>query len=52
MSEEEKAKQDIIEAVFYADEYGYGSKVNTLKYARQTNTNITMDDTDKFMKRI
>ena len=35
MNEEDKAKQDVIEAVFYDDQYGYGSKVNTLKNARQ-----------------
>ena len=34
MSDEDKAKQDIIEAVFYDGEYGYGSKLNTLKHAR------------------
>ena len=37
MSEEDKANQDVIEAGFYDDEYGYGSKTNTLKHARQTN---------------
>ena len=26
MSQEEKGKQDVIEAVFYDDEHGYGSK--------------------------
>ena len=25
MSQEEKAKQDVIEAVFYDDEHGYGN---------------------------
>ena len=44
MTENEKAKRDVIEAVFYNDEYGYGSKLNTLKYAKQINRNITMDD--------
>ena len=34
---EEKAKQNVIESVFYDDGYGYGSKVNTLKHARQIN---------------
>ena len=29
MTEEEKAKHDIIEAIFYDDEKGYGSKGNT-----------------------
>ena len=31
MSEDEKASHYVIEAVFYDDEYGYGSKLNTLK---------------------
>ena len=31
LSEEDKANLDVIEAVFYDDEYGYGSKLNTLK---------------------
>ena len=31
MTEEAKANQDILEAVFYDEEYGYGSKTNTLK---------------------
>ena len=35
-----KAKQDIIESAFYDDEKGYGSKLNTLKYAKQINKNI------------
>ena len=39
MSEEEKAKQDLIEAALSDDEYGYGSKTNTLKHARQMHTN-------------
>ena len=26
MSQEDKTKQDVIEAVFYDDEHGYGSK--------------------------
>ena len=30
-----KKKQDVIETAFYDDEYGYGSKINTLKHARQ-----------------
>ena len=34
MSDEDKAKQDIIESVFYDDEYGNVSKINTLKHAR------------------
>ena len=37
MSQEEKAKQDVTEAVFHDDEYGYGSKINTLKYGKQMN---------------
>ena len=44
MTENEKAKRDAIEAVFDNDEYGYGSKLNTLKYAKQINRNITMGD--------
>ena len=35
MTEEEKAKHDVIEAGVYDDEHGYGSKLNTLKYAKQ-----------------
>ena len=34
MSDEDKAKQDIIEAVVYDHEYGYGNKINTLKHAK------------------
>ena len=52
MSEEEKAKQDVIEAVFYDDEYGYGSKINTLKYASQINKDITMDDINEYMNKV
>ena len=37
MSEEEKAKQDVIEAAFYDDEYGYGSKMNTVNLSKQIN---------------
>ena len=42
MTEEATAKQDVIEAVFYDDEYGYGRKVNTLKHARQINKSLWM----------
>ena len=35
MPEEEKAKRDVLEATFYDDEHGYGSKLNTWKYAKQ-----------------
>ena len=52
MTEEDKAKQDIIEPVFYVEEYGYGSKINTFKYARQINKDIIMDDINKFMNRV
>ena len=52
MSEEDNAKQYIIGAVFYDDEYGYGSKINILKRARQINTNITTDDMNKFMNKV
>ena len=31
MSEEDNAKHDIIEAVFYDDEYGYGNKNKHIK---------------------
>ena len=34
MSKEEQAKQYVIYALLYDDEYGYGSKTNTLKRAR------------------
>ena len=50
MSEEEKAKHDVLEAVFYDDEYGYGSKINTLNHAKQTNKDITMDDRNLWIK--
>ena len=43
MSVEEKAKQYVIDAVFYDDESGYGNKIDTWKHARQINKNITMD---------
>ena len=36
----------------YDDEYGYGSKINTLKHARQTYKNITRDDINKLMNRV
>ena len=52
MSEEEKAKQDVLEAVFDDDEYGHGSKINTLKHATQINKNITTDDINKFMNTV
>ena len=52
LSEEDKAKLDVIEAVFYDDEYGYVSKVNTLKHARQINKNITMGEINKLMNRV
>ena len=52
MSEEEKAKQDVIEAVFYDDKYAYGIKINTLKYAKQINKNITIDDINTFMTKV
>jgi len=46
MTEEDTAKQYVIEAVFYDAEY-----INTLKHARQINKNITMDDTNRFINR-
>ena len=52
MTEEDKTKLDVFEAVFYDDEYGYGSTVNTLKHARQINRNIIMDDITKLMNRV
>ena len=52
MSEEEKAKQDVIKSVFYDDEYGYGSKINTLKHAKELDKDSTMDDIDKFMNEV
>jgi len=52
MSEEEKAKREIIEAVFYDDEHGYGSKLNTLKHAKQTNKSINVDDINRFMSKV
>jgi len=50
MSEEDKAKQDVIESVFYDDDYGYGSKTNALRSARQMNRDIIMGDTHKFIE--
>ena len=52
MSEEDKAKQDMIEAVFYDEEYGFGSKIKTLKHAREINENIIINDILKFMNRV
>ena len=52
MSEDEKAKQDVIDAVFYDDKHGYGSKLNTLKYAKQRNKHITVDDVNKCMNTV
>ena len=52
MTEEDKAKHDVIEAVFYDEEYGYGSNINTLNHARQINKRITMDDINKFMNKV
>ena len=49
MSEEEKAKQDVIDN-FYDDGYGNGSKINTLKYAKQIHKSITIYGLNKFMK--
>ena len=47
MSEEGKAKQEIIDAIFYDDECGYGIKSNTLKHAREKY--IIIDDINKLM---
>ena len=52
MIEEDKAKQDVIGSVLYDEEYGYGSKINSLKHARQINEGITMDDINKFMNKV
>ena len=52
MSEEDKAKQDIIEAVFYDEEYGEGSNINTWKHAREINENIIIDDINKCMNKV
>ena len=49
---QKKATQDVIEAVFYDDEHGYGSKQNTLKYAKEIDKSITMDDINKFMDNV
>ena len=40
MNDEDKENQDIIESIFYDDEYGYVSKLKTLKHAREINKNI------------
>jgi len=34
------------------NEYGYGRKMNTSKYARQINKNITRDGINKSMNRV
>ena len=52
MSEESKAKQDTLDAFFYDEEYGYGSRINTLKYVRQIHKYITMDDIIEFMNKV
>ena len=52
MSDEDKAKQEIIESILYDDEYGYGSKLHTLKHAREINKDITMDDINKLMGKV
>jgi hypothetical protein len=51
MTDEEKSKHDVIEAVFYDDEKGYGSKLNILRHAIQINKDITMDDISKLMNK-
>ena len=52
MSEEEKAKHDVIEAVCQDEEKAYGSKLNTLKHAEQINKDITVDGKNKCMNRV
>ena len=52
MSDTQKAKQDIIEAVFFDVDEGYSSKSNTLKQARKIDKSITMDDINKFMNKV
>ena len=37
---------------FNDDEYGYGSKINTLKHAKQISKHITMDDINRFMNKV
>ena len=41
-----------MEQFFYDDEYGSGSKINTLKHAREISKHITMDDINRFMHRV
>ena len=52
MTGEDKTKQDVIEAVFYDEQYGYGSKINTLRYARQIYSSSMMDDINNFMNKL
>ena len=52
MSQADKTKQGVIEAVVYDDEHGYGSKANTLKHAKEIYKSITMDDINKFMNKV
>ena len=52
MNEEDTANHDVIEAVFYDEEHGYGNKLNTLKYAKQMNKDITMDGIHEFMNQV
>ena len=52
MSQADKTKQDVIAAVFYDDDHGYGSKANTLKHAKEIDKSITMDDINKFMNKV
>ena len=52
MSQEDKTKQGVIEAVFYDDGHGYGSKANTLKHATEIDKSITMDAINKFMNKV
>ena len=52
MSDDDKARHYVIEAVFYDEEHGYGRKLNTLKHAKQINKHSNMDDINKFMNKV
>ena len=52
MRQEDKTKRDVIEAVFYDDDHGYGSKANTLKHATEIDKSITMDAINKLMNKV
>ena len=50
MSDDETAKHDVIEAVFYDEEHGYVCKSNT--DAKHISKSSTMDDIKKFVNKV